>query len=128
LPSEIGDAPSLPPQGLLQSLTRDHEGRLAGYRIDGDGRYLTHPRGQGWLEDRILGPDQMDAVRRVIESSGLDGLRDLYQGEVQEEPATVLWVQVFRPGGIRTVTVVGDCRVPELERLTEGLVEVFRTG
>lgn len=118
----------MPPQGLLQSLTRDHEGRLAGYRIDNDGRYLTHPRGEGWVEDRMLGPDEMDAVRQAIESSGLDGLRDVHRGQVYEEPAVVLWVQVARPEGTRTVTVVGDCRVPELERLTEGLLEVFRTG
>ena len=118
----------MPPEGLLQSLTRDHEGRLAGYRIDRDGRYLTHPRGEGWVEDQILGPDEMDAVRRAIESSGLDGLRDLYQGEVNEERADVLWVQVARPDGTRTVTVVGDCRVPELERLTAGLLDVFRTA
>lgn len=128
MPSDIGDAPPLPPQGLLQSLTRDREGRLAGYRIDRDGRYFSHPRGEGWVEDRILEPGQMAAVRSAIASSGVDGLHDLYRGEVYEEPATVLWVQIASPNGARTITVVGDRRVPELERLTEGLLEVFRTS
>jgi hypothetical protein len=123
-----GDVPPMPQEALLQSLARDHEGELAGYRIDRNGRYLTHPRGGEWAEDRVLGPREMAAVRRAIESSGIDALEDRYEGEVYEEPATVLWMQVALPGGTKTVTVVGTCRVAALERLTADLVEVFRAG
>lgn len=122
------DAPRMPPGALLQSLTRDREGRLAGYRIDRDGLYLTHPRGGEWAADRTLGSGEMAAVRRAIASSGVESLDDLYEGEVHEEPAVVLWMQVVLPAGPKTITVVGSCRVPALERLTADLVDVFRSG
>jgi hypothetical protein len=38
----------------------------------------------------------------------------------------VLWMQVAHGGAVRSVSVVGDRRVPALERLTALLTDAFR--
>jgi hypothetical protein len=122
--SAAPDTPPEVPEGVLvQSIAIDEHGRQAGYRIHADGRYETLPRDGGWQEGERLTPDRLAAVERAIESVPLGGLAGRY--ETAGDPQ-VLWMQVAQGGRIRTVSVVGNRRVPELERLTTALTDAFR--
>ena len=115
--------PQVPDGVLVQSIAIDEHEREAGYRIYADGRYESLPRDGGWREGERLTPERVAAVEHAIESVPLDGLAGRY-----EEPGDpkVLWMQVARGGRIRTVSVLGTRRVPELERLTSLLTDAFR--
>lgn len=119
--------PEVPDGVLVQSVVVHDDGERAGYRIFGDGRYETLPRGGGWREGERLDADRLARVRAALASEPLEELAGRYEGESGESGPNVLWVQVARPGGgVRTVSVVGDRRVPELERLSAALTDAFR--
>ncbi len=122
--SAAPDTPPEVPDGVLvQSITVDEHEREAGYRIYADGRYESLPPDGGWQAGETLGPERLAAVERAIESVPLDGLAGRY--EDPDDPQ-VTWVQVSQGGRIRTVSVAGRRRVPELDRLTGLLTDAFR--
>jgi hypothetical protein len=111
---------------LVQSIAVDDEGESAGYRIFGDGRYQTLPRGGAWVDGATLDGSRLAAVERAIEAAGVERLAERYEGTTGSGEPHVLWIQVAHGGSVRTVSVVGQRRVPELERLTAALTDVFR--
>ena len=118
--------PAVPDGVLVQSLVVHGEGERAGYRIYGDGRYQTLPRGGDWVDGVPLDRDRLERVERAIEAEPIDDLAGRYEGAVGEGEPNVLWLQVARGDAVRTVSVVGNRRVPELERLTALLTDAFR--
>ncbi len=116
----------MPDGVLVQSIVVDDQGDQAGYRIFGDGRYQTLVRDGGWIDGAPLDRARLEAVERAIEAAPVDGLAGRYEGSAGDGEPQVLWVQVARGGSVRTVSVVGDRRVPELERLTALLTDAFR--
>ena len=120
------EPPEAPPGTLLQSLLVDDDGEVAGYRIDGDGRYWSRRRGEDWTEGPRLTVEEVARAARAIDESGVDALEARYEEPVGEEAPSTLWVQAARPGGLRTVAVVGGRRGPALERLTAALTDIFR--
>jgi hypothetical protein len=119
--------PAVPDGVLVQSIVVDEQGDRAGYRIFADGRYQTLLRDGGWVEGAPLDRSRLEAVERAIAAAPVDGLAGRYEGSAGDGEPQVLWMQVARGGSVRTVSVVGDRRVPELERLTALLTDVFRT-
>ena len=115
--------PDVPDGVLVQSIAIDEHGREAGYRIHADGRYESLPLGGRWEEGAKLGPERLAAVEHAIESVPLDGLAGRYENP--DDPQ-LLWMQVAQGGRTRTVSVAGNRRVPELERLTALLTDAFR--
>ena len=77
---------------------------------------------RGWTDDAPLDETRLRAVRHALDAVPLDDLAGRYEGPSQGEDPHVLWMQV----GSRTVSVVGERRVPELEALTERLTDAFR--
>jgi hypothetical protein len=118
--------PAVPDGVLVQSIAVDEEGEPAGYRIFGDGRYQTLPRGGEWRDGEPLDASRLGAVERAIEAAAVDRLAERYEGIAGPGEPNVLWLQVAHGGSVRTVSVVGERRVPELERLTATLTDVFR--
>jgi hypothetical protein len=116
-------APELPDGVLVQSILIGKQGDRAGYRIYGDGRYESLA-GERWEPGERLDARRLAAVERAIEDVPLDDLAGRYEGP-HEDPY-VLWMQVIRDGRARTVSVVGEKRVPELDALTAKLTEAFR--
>ena len=122
--SGASDTPPEVPDGVLvQSIAVDEHEREAGYRIYADGRYESLLAGGDWQAGDRLTPDRLAAVERAIESVPLDDLAGRYENPGDPQ---VLWMQIARDGRIRTVSVVGGRRVPELEQLTAALTDVFR--
>jgi hypothetical protein len=120
--------PAVPDGVLVQSIVVDDEGDRAGYRIFADGRYQTLLRDRGWIDGAPLDRARLEAVERAIAEVPVDSLAGRYEGSAGDGEPQVLWMQVAREGGdVRTVSVVGDRRVPELERLTALLTDAFRT-
>jgi hypothetical protein len=117
--------PDVPDGVLVQSIAIDEHGRAGGYRIYADGRYESRPHGGDWRAGETLTPERLAAVERAIASVPLDGLAGRYENPGDPQ---VLWMQVAQGGRIRTVSVAGNRRVPELERLTARLTDVFRAG
>ena len=118
--------PAVPDGVLVQSLVVHGDGERAGYRIYADGRYQTLPRGGDWVDGVPLDRDRLERVERAIEAEPFGDLAGRYEGTVGEGEPNVLWLQVAQGGTVRTVSVVGDRRVPELERLTALLTDAFR--
>jgi hypothetical protein len=118
--------PEVPEGVLVQSIVVDEQGEPAGYRIFGDGRYQSLVRSDGWVDQAPLDASRVQAVERAIEDAPLDDLAGRYEGAVGDGEPQVLWVQVARAGSVRTVSVIGDRRVPELEQLTAALTDAFR--
>ena len=122
----MSDTPEIPPEVpdgvLVQSIAIDEHDRQAGYRIHADGRYESLRDG-GWHEGERLTPERLEAVGRAIDSVPLDDLAGRYENPGDPQ---VLWMQVAQGGRIRTVSVAGNRRVPELERLTALLTDAFR--
>ena len=120
-------APDIPPDVpdgvLVQSIAIDEHGREGGYRIFADGRYESRSHDGTWEAGETLTPDRVEAVESAIASVPLDGLAGRYENP--DDPQ-VLWMQVAQGGRIRTVSVAGNRRVPELEQLTARLTDVFR--
>ena len=83
---------------------------------------------EGVREERRepLDRNRLEGVEHAIEAEPLGDLAGRYEGTVGEGEPNVLWLQVARGGTVRTVSVVGDRRVPELERLTARLTDAFR--
>jgi hypothetical protein len=116
--------PAVPDGVLVQSVVVNDDGERAGYRIFADGRYQTLPRRGEWTDGERLGDDRLARVRAALDAEPLDDLAGRYEGDTGEN---VLWLQVARTGGgVRTVSVVGDKRVPELERFSAALTDAFR--
>ena len=118
--------PDVPEGVLVQSILVDADGRRSGYRIFADGRYQSLRRDAGWTDDAPLDATRLHAVRRALDAASLDDLAGRYEADTGEAEPNVLWVQIARGGGVRTVSVVGSRRVPELERLTALLTDAFR--
>lgn len=118
--------PEVPPGVLVQSILVDPEGRRSGYRIFADGRYQSLPRDAGWTDDAPLDATRLREVERALDAVGLDDLAGRYEADTGEAEPNVLWFQIARGGRVRTVSVVGGRRVPELERLTALLTDAFR--
>ena len=122
--SAAPDTPPEVPEGVLvQSITVDEHEREAGYRIYADGRYESLPRGGEWSEGETLTGERLAAVERAIEAVPLDDLAGRY--EDPDDPQ-VTWMQVARGGRVRTLSVAGRRRVPELDRLAALLTDAFR--
>ena len=119
-------APAVPEGVIVQSLVVHGDGERAGYRIYGDGRYQTLARGSEWVDGARLGRSRLERVERALEAEPLDDLPGRYEGTLGEGEPNVLWIQVAHAGAVRSVSVVGDRRVPELERLTALLTDAFR--
>jgi hypothetical protein len=117
--------PEVPDGVLVQSIAIDEQGDAAGYRIFRDGRYQSLARSDGWVDRTPLDPARVEAVERAIGDAPLDDLAGRYEGEVGDGDPQVLWMQVARGDSVRTVSVVGARRVPELEQLTAALVAAF---
>jgi len=115
--------PELPDGVLVQSIAIDEHDREAGYRIYADGRYESLPSDGSWQEGETLTAERLAAVERAIESVPLDELPGRYEGP--DDPQ-VLWMQVAQGGRIRTISVTGGRRVPELDRLSALLTDAFR--
>ncbi len=118
--------PEVPAGALVQSIVVTADDARAGYRIFGDGRYQTLVFGSDWSDAVPLDASRQAAVERALEQVPLDGLAGRYEADTGETEPNVLWFQVARGDGVRTVSVVGSRRVPELERLTALLTEAFR--
>jgi hypothetical protein len=118
--------PAVPDGVLVQSLVVHGDGERAGYRIYADGRYQTLPRGGDWVDGVPLDRDRLERVERAIDAEPFGDLAGRYEGTVGEGEPNVLWLQVAHGGTVRTVSVVGDRRVPEIERLTALLTDAFR--
>jgi hypothetical protein len=118
--------PAVPDGVLVQSVAVDEDGEPAGYRIFRDGRYQTLPRGGDWVAGERLDAARLTAVERAIDAAGVDGFAERYEGVPGHGEPPVLWLQVARGGSVRTISVVGERRVPELERLTAALTDAFR--
>ena len=118
--------PAVPDGVLVQSLVVHGDGERAGYRIYRDGRYQTLPRGGDWEDGEPLGADRLERVERAIEAEPFDDLPGRYEGVIGEGEPNVLWLQVAPGDSVRSVSVVGERRVPELERLTARLTDAFR--
>jgi hypothetical protein len=118
--------PAVPDGVLVQSLVVHGDGERAGYRIYRDGRYQTLPRGGDWVDGERLDADRLARVERAVAAQPFDDLAGRYEGTVGEGEPNVLWLQVAPRGAVRSVSVVGDRRVPELERLTALLTDAFR--
>ena len=118
-----GDTAGGPRRGA-RAVDRDRRapGREAGYRIFADGRYESLWDGR-WKETQTLTAEQLAAVRHAIEAVPLGDLAGRYENPGDPQ---VLWMQVAQDGQIRTVSVAGNRRVPELERLTALLTDTFR--
>jgi hypothetical protein len=116
--------PDVPDDALVQSIVVDAEGKRSGYRIFGDGRYET--LAGAWTAGTPLDAKRLQAVQDAIATVPLDGLAGRYEQETGETDPNVLWFQVVRDGTLRTVSVVGSRRVPELEQLTARLTDAFR--
>jgi hypothetical protein len=116
--------PQLPAGVLVQSIVVDADGKRAGYRIYGDGRYET--LAGEWTAAAPHSPEPLQAVNHALEAVPLDDLAGRYEADTGETEPNVLWFQVARDGSTRTVSVVGSRRVPELERLTALLTDAFR--
>ena len=114
--------PEFPDGALVQSIAIGEHDRQAGYRIHADGRYESLWDGR-WTAGETLTPEQLDAVRHAIEAVPLGDLAGRYENPGDPQ---VLWTQVLQGGRVRTVSVAGNRRVPELERLTALLTDVFR--
>jgi hypothetical protein len=119
--------PAVPDGVLVQSIAVDEEGEPAGYRIFADGRYQTLPRGGDWADGAPLDGERLAAVERAIAASGVDRLAERYEGIPGHGEPRLLWIQIARGGSVRTISVVGRRRVPELERLTVSLTDAFRS-
>ena len=119
-------APAVPDGVLVQSLVVHPDGERAGYRIYADGRYESLARGGEWAGGAPLDRARLERVERALDTQPLDGLAGRYEGGSGEGEPNVLWLQVVHGGVLRTVSVVGDRRVPELERLTELLTDAWR--
>lgn len=118
--------PAVPDGVLVQSIVVHGDGERAGYRIYRDGRYQTLPRGGDWVDGEPLGADRRERVERAIAATPFDDLAGRYEGAAGEGEPNVLWLQVAPDGDVRSVSVVGERRVPELERLTARLTDAFR--
>jgi hypothetical protein len=118
------EPPALPAGALVQSIVVDADGKRAGYRIFGDGRYET--LAGDWTATEPLTAERLQAVKRALEAVPLDDLAGRYEADTGETDPNVLWFQVARDDVARTVSVVGSRRVPELERLTALLTDAFR--
>jgi hypothetical protein len=118
--------PEMPDGVLVQSILIGKQGDRAGYRIYADGRYESLTPEERWGEGERLGRERLEAVERAIDDVPLDDLPGRYEGTSGGEDPHVLWMQVNRGGHIRTVSVLGDRRVPELETLTARLTDAFR--
>jgi hypothetical protein len=122
----VSAAPETPPEVpdgvLVQSIAIDEHDRQAGYRIHAGGRYESLWDGL-WKEGQTLTPEQLAAVRHAIESVPLGDLAGRYENPGDPQ---VLWMQVAQEGQIRTVSITGNRRVPEIERLTALLTDAFR--
>lgn len=116
--------PEVPEGILVQSITVDEHEREAGYRIYADGRYQSRVAGGEWEEGERLGPERLAAVERAVASVPLGDLAGRYENPGDPQ---VLWMQVAQDGRIRTVSVAGGRRVPELEQLTAALTDAFRS-
>jgi hypothetical protein len=122
----VSAAPETPPEfpdgALVQSIAIDEHGREAGHRIHDDGRYESLWDGH-WKAGETLTPERLAGVRHAIEAVPLGDLAGRYENPGDPQ---VLWMQVLQGGRLRTVSVAGNRRVPELERLTALLTDVFR--
>jgi hypothetical protein len=118
--------PEVPEGVLVQSIVVDEQGDPAGYRIFGDGRYQSLLRDRGWVDQAPLDAARLEAVERAVAGAPLDDLAGRYEGAVGDGEPQVLWMQVARGESVRTVSVVGERRVPELEQLTAALLAAFR--
>jgi hypothetical protein len=118
--------PDVPAGVLVQSILVDAEGRRSGYRIFADGRYQSLARDADWTDDAPVDETRLREVRHALDAVPLDDLAGRYEAETGETEPNVLWLQIARQGAVRTVSVVGGRRVPELERLTARLTDAFR--
>jgi hypothetical protein len=118
--------PDVPEGVLVQSILVDAEGRRSGYRIFADGRYQSLSRDADWTDDAALDAARVREIEGALDAVPLDDLAGRYEADTGETEPNVLWFQVARRGGVRTVSVVGSRRVPELERLTALLTDAFR--
>ncbi len=118
--------PEVPAGALVQSIVVTADDARAGYRIFADGRYQTLLFGGDWTDAVPLDAARMATIERALDQVPLDGLAGRYEADTGETEPNVLWVQVARGDEVRTVSVVGSRRVPELERLTGLLTEAFR--
>jgi hypothetical protein len=123
----IYDTPPDVPDGVLvQSIVIDDEGERAGYRIFADGRYQSLSRGGDWADGDTLDAARLDAVEQAISSVPLAGLPGRYEGPGGDGEPHVLWMQVAQDGHLRTVSVLGERSVPELDELSARLTDAFR--
>ena len=115
--------PELPDGVLVQSILIGKQGDRSGYRIYADGRYESLA-GEQWTEGERLDAERLGAVEQAMADVPLDDLAGRYEGP-HEDPY-VLWMQVIRDGRARTISVVGEKRVPELDALSARLTDAFR--
>jgi hypothetical protein len=122
----VSAAPETPPEVpdgvLVQSIAIDEHDRPAGNRIHAEGRYESLWDGL-WKKGKTLTPEQLAAVGHAIDAVPLGGLAGRYENPGDPQ---VLWMQVLQEGQIRTVSITGNRRVPEIERLTALLTDAFR--
>ena len=120
--------PPRPVGVLVQSIAVDDEGERAGYRIFADGRYQTLARGGGWVDGAPLD----DARWRPSSGRSTRPRSTTSPGATRATPTapatrTCSGCRSRAGGAVRTVSVVGRRRVPELERLTAALTDAFRS-
>ena len=119
------DAPALPDGVLIQSTYVNPEGEEAGWRVWADGRHEGRRAGGAWITGPALDGAHMQELRAILDAAGLEEIAGVHEPpEPPDEPGT-LYVQVARPSGPVTVTVVGGARVPALDRLTERLAPIL---
>lgn len=123
----VYDTPPEVPDGVLvQSILIGKQGDRAGYRIYADGRYESLTADEQWAEGERLDQHRLDAVERAVGDVPLDDLPGRFEGPSGGEDPHVLWMQLRRDGAVRTVSILGRRRVPELETLTQRLTDAFR--
>ena len=126
----VSETPPEVPAGVpVQSLHDRRPGDVAaGYRIFADGRTSRLQRGRRLeREEELLSPAQPGRVsERAVAAVPLDDLAGRYEGPAGRRGSRTCCGCRSRYGdGVRAVSVVGDRRVPELDRLTALITAAF---
>ena len=122
----MGTTPEMLEGVLLQSVLVTAEGEEAGYRIFADGRYQSKTINQDWTNGTDLMADQVDQVRTIITEAHFDQLDALYEPTQAGSDRNTLWMQAREAGQLYQVAIVGSCEVPQIQTLSQQLLEIFR--
>lgn len=121
--------PPIPDGVLVQSVRVDGEGDEAGWRVWADGRHEGRPAGGDWIAAPTLDEGAMAALRAVLDDTDFEAMAGVHHPDVARDDAdATLWLQVARPGGPRSVALVGGARLDALDALIARLMPILSGG